>query len=209
MRLFGKEIRDKNGRAIDGPITWIKRWWLGRQLRKGKVPRGRVLSSEEVRAALHDGYNGVMGEIWGVLSIKVFRGGTGKWEDIGVVSVQKITTAFVTYLVDAMQNSTTSPVDIFKYHGVGTGTTAEANSQTALVTEVGSRATGSATETSALVYKSVGTVTPGNTYAITEHGIFSASASGTLMDRSVFSAINVVAADSIQFTYEATFNAEA
>jgi len=208
MKIFGKEFRNKAGQHVNGPITAIKSWWLSKQIRKGKVPHGRTITPEEVRKAIRDGYSGVMGEIWGILSIKVIRG-DGRHEDLGVVSVQKVTTAFVTYLVDAMQNSTTSPVDIFKYHGVGTGTTAEANSQTALVTEVGSRATGTSTETSALVYKSVGTVTPGGTYAITEHGIFSASSAGTLMDRSVFAAINVVAVDSIQFTYECTFTAEA
>jgi hypothetical protein len=41
---------------------------------------------------------------------------------------------------------------------------------------------------------------------VTEHGIFSQAATGggTLWDRSVFSAINVVSGDSIQFTYTCT-----
>jgi hypothetical protein len=45
--------------------------------------------------------------------------------------------------------------------------------------------------------------------AITEHGLFSQTRAGggTLMDRSKFAAINVVATDSIQFTYELTLTA--
>jgi len=42
---------------------------------------------------------------------------------------------------------------------------------------------------------------------VTEHGLFNASSAGTLMDRTVFSAINVVNGDSIQFTYELTATA--
>ena len=44
------------------------------------------------------------------------------------------------------------------------------------------------------------------TAAIVEHGIFSQAATGggTLLDRSVFSAINVASGDSIQFTYDLT-----
>lgn len=208
MKIFGKEIRDKNGRHIDGLITIVKRWWLARQLRKGKVPRGRTISAQEAIDAITSSYRGVMGEIWGVLSCIVTHA-DGSVTDYGCISVQKITTAFRDRMVAAMQNSTTSPMDVFKYHGCGTGVTAESNSQTALVTEVGSRVSGTQSAPSSDVYQTIATLTPGNTYAITEHGIFSASSAGVLMDRSLFSAINVVAADTIQFTYQATFNAEA
>ncbi len=201
--------RDESGRIVDGPVQRIRTWWLGRMLRKGKVPRGRVLSSQEVKTALTGGIRHKGVEFWGILSIRVFRGTTQTWEDLGVVCVQKITTAFRDALVDSLQGAFANWGN-FKYHGCGTGTTAEANTQTALVTEVGSRATGTQIEgATSDIYKSVGTVTPGGTYAITEHGLFSAATTGTMMDRSVFSAINVVAADSIQFSYEATFAAEA
>ena len=73
------------------------------------------------------------------------------------------------------------------------------------------RPTGSQTEgASANIYRSVGTLSPdsGGTIAITEHGLFSAPSSTTLWDRSLFSAVNVVAAsDSLQATYDCTFPA--
>lgn len=204
-----KQKRDPSGRIKDGIVQRLRSWWLARKLRKGVIPRGRRLSREEVHEAIQGSLKGVMAEVWGVLSVRVFRAETGTWEDLGVLSVKKITTAFRDYIVDSLQNSTTSPLSNFKYHGCGTGTAAEANTDTTLGTEVGSRATGTQIEgATANVYKTVATITPGNTYAITEHGVFSASTSGTLMDRSVFAAINVTAADSIEFTYEATFAAE-
>jgi len=200
--------RDKDGKIVDDLKQKFKSWRLGRKIRKGKLPRGR--SSEEVIEAIKGTTPcGEMTEIWGVLSAKVICNGEVR-KDLGVISTRKVTTAFRDYIVDSLQDSTTYPLDVFKYHGCGTGTTAEANTQTALVTEVGSRVSGTQTEgATANIYKTVATITPGGSYAITEHGVFSASSSGTMLDRSVFSAINVGASDSIQFTYECTFNAEA
>ena len=43
--------------------------------------------------------------------------------------------------------------------------------------------------------------------AVTEHGIFSAASGGILLDRSVFSVINLASGDSIQSTYQLTFTA--
>src|SRR5574341_485131 len=96
-------------------------------------------------------------------------------------------------------------------------TTAEASGDTALVTERtpilnpdSTRATGSLTEgASANIFRTVGTVSFDGAGAITEHGIFSQAATGggTLWDRSVFSAINVVSGGSIQFTYDMTASA--
>jgi hypothetical protein len=147
------------------------------------------------------GYTGEITPV-GRLYAKLFRA-DGSVVNLGLVSTKVVTDAGVAYLVDALQNLTEP--ENFKYHGSGTGTTAEAASQTALVTEVGTRATGSQAEgASANIYKTVGTVTYTSTYAITEHGIFSASSTGTMLDRSVFAAINVVNGDAIEFTYELT-----
>lgn len=137
-------------------------------------------------------------------------------EDYGVVSRKVITTAGVNFLVDAFQNLT--ELENFKYHGIGTGTGAEANGDTALGTELtteynpdSTRATGSQTEgASANIYRSVGTNTlDSGTPAVTEHGLFSASSAGTLWDRSKFSAINLVGAngDGLQTTYDMTASA--
>jgi hypothetical protein len=135
-----------------------------------------------------------------------------RWYDLGVVSRKVVTDTGVAFIVDAFQNLV--ELENMKYHGVGTGSTAEAASQTALVTESttalnpdSTRATGTTTEASAAVYRTVGTVTFDATAAITEHGIFSQAATGggVMLDRSVFSAVNVASGDSIQATYDLTF----
>jgi hypothetical protein len=127
--------------------------------------------------------------------------------DCGLVSTKVVTTAGVNYLVDALQSSSTD-ASLFRFHASGTGTTAENISQTALVTQVATRTSGSQTEgATANIYRTVGTISYSGTFAITEHGIFSASTGGTMLDRSVFSAINVLSGDSIQFTYELTLPA--
>lgn len=113
------------------------------------------------------------------------------------------------FLVDAWQNSV--ELEIMKYHGVGTGAVAAAETDTALGTESttilnpdSTRATGSLTEASASVFRSVGTNTFDGAGAITEWGLFSQAATGggTLFSRVVFSAINVASADSIQTTWD-------
>jgi hypothetical protein len=141
--------------------------------------------------------------------------GDGEVLDYGLASMRVVTTAGVGFLVDALQGSVEP--EILKYHGVGTGTNAEASGDTALQTESTSiinpndtRATGSLTEgASANIFRTVGTVSFDGSGAITEHGIFSQAATGggTLLDRSVFSAINVVNTDSIAFTFDLTLPA--
>jgi len=138
------------------------------------------------------------------LYAKVIRA-DGSEKDLGLVSTKVVTTAFVNYLVDALQSSTAAFAD-FRFHDSGTGVGAEAVGDTTLGTKVESgRATGTQTEgASANIYRSVGTITYTGTHAITEHGLFNAATAGILMDRSLFAAINVIADDSIQFTYELT-----
>jgi hypothetical protein len=124
----------------------------------------------------------------------------------GVVSRRVVTTAFVNFVTDQLQTETSVFGD-FKYHDSGVGTTAENVADTAIETTDGeSRATGTQTESAANAYRSVGTISYTSTKAITEHGLFNDSSAGTLMDRSVFSAINVVSGDSIQFTYTLTIS---
>ncbi len=136
----------------------------------------------------------------------------GSIENIGTISKKKVTGAFVTDIVSNMVTDTTAFGD-YKYHDCGTGATAEANTQTALVTPFGgARVAGTQVAggtSTAPTYTSVATISFTSTLAITEHGIFNASTVGTLLDRSVFAAINVVNGDSIQFTYVLTINAEA
>ena len=131
--------------------------------------------------------------------------------DLGLASLRVVTTAGVGFIVDAFQNLT--ELENMKYHGIGTGTTAEATSDTALVTELttgystdNTRPTGTTTESAANIYRTVATVTVDAAAAITEHGIFSQAATGggVLLDRSVFAAVNLAINESIQFTYDLT-----
>lgn len=118
-------------------------------------------------------------------------------------STERVTISGVCYIVDSFQNSTSYPLDAFKYHACGTSSTAEGNNDTALGAQVETRVIGSQGEAqAAYVYKTVATITMTGSHAIAEHGLFSASSGGTLLDRSVFSAINVESGDSIQFTYQ-------
>jgi hypothetical protein len=151
---------------------------------------------------------------YGVLYLDILHA-DGTRTPLGLASMRVVTDAGVGYLVDALQNLV-EPENL-KFHGFGTGTTAEAASQTALVTEETTqyatdsvRPTGSQTETSANIYRTVATYSPDsgtNPRPITEHGLFSQAATGggVMLDRSVFSAVNLVpAADSLQATYDFT-----
>lgn len=138
----------------------------------------------------------------------------GREHDLGVLSYRVVTNNGVGYIVDAFQNLV--ELENMKYHGCGTGGTAEAAADSALVTESttalnpdSTRATGTTTESASNAYQTVGTLTFDNTAAVTEHGLFSQAATGggVLFDRSLFTAINVVSGDSIQFTYTVTFTA--
>lgn len=168
---------------------------------------GRVLAARRLNVA----------HMYGAVWLTVHRG-DGRVEDLGLASLRVVTTAGVNYLVDALQNLT-EPENL-KYHGFGTGTTAEASSDTALVTELtteyatdNTRPTGTLTEgATANVFRTVATLAPDGAgdLAITEHGIFSQAATGggTLWDRSKFAAVTLARGiDSLQVTYDATFAA--
>ena len=136
----------------------------------------------------------------------------GSIEHLGLISTRLVTDAGVAFLVDDWDNSGTD-FSTMNYHGCGTGTNAENATDTALQTESttalnpdSTRATGTRSQPAANQYRTVGTLTFDASAAVTEHGIFSQSATGggTLWDRSQFSAINVASGDSIQFTYTCT-----
>jgi len=134
--------------------------------------------------------------------------GNGQRVDYGVLGRRVVTDAFVAFMVDQLQTETSEWGD-FKFHDSGVGVTAENVTDTDIETTDGeSRATGTQTEgATANIYRSVGTITYTSGKAITEHGLFSIVTGGTLMDRTVFTVINVVNTDSIQFTYELTCTA--
>ena len=154
------------------------------------------------------------------LAVVVFRRGgvTGgpilAVEDYGIVSRKVITTAGVGYLVDAWQNSV--ELENMKFHGLGTDDTAENVADTTLGTELTTeytgnvRATGSTTEgASANIFRTVGTNTLDGTPGadIEEHGVFSASSSGVLWDRSLTGGQALVSGDGLQSQYDLTASA--
>ena len=167
------------------------------KLRKGIVQRG------------HDpGMGGSIIKVTNSLTAKHIR--DGKVIGERHVKNKKVTTAFVNFIVAQLQTETSVFGD-FKWHDSGTGTNAESAADTALQTTcaetrlAGTQAEGAET----YEYKSVVTHTYAGGFAITEHGLLNVITAGTLMDRTVFSAINVVASDKIEFTFTIQFSAEA
>lgn len=153
-----------------------------------------------------------IGHVYGALRVQVLKA-DGLIIDYGLISLRVVTDAGVGAIVDAFQGSFT--LTNLKFHGIGTGSTAEASSQTALVTELTTqyspdnvRATGTLTEgASANIFRSVATNTVDAAVTITEHGVFSSSTvgSGIMLDRSVFGGIALASGDSLQSTYELSF----
>lgn len=140
----------------------------------------------------------------------------GTSTDYGLVSTRQVTTVGVTAMSTSFQTPA-SPGN-FYYHGIGTGGGAEGAGNTALTTELtteynpdnvrpaGTHVAGG----SANIYRSVGTVTiDSGTPAITEHGVFDSATrgAGNLLDRHLFSAVNMSSGDGFQATYEITFTA--
>lgn len=146
----------------------------------------------------------------GRMYMKVVKANGEVW-DYGFIGVHTITTTGKGFVVDAWQNSV--ELESMKYHGLGTGTTASAAGDTAIETELSTaynpnstRATGSTTEASATVFRSVGTNTLDGAAAVTEWGLLSQAATGggVLFDRQVFSAVNLASGDGLQTTYDLT-----
>jgi hypothetical protein len=116
------------------------------------------------------------------------------------------------FLVDAWQGSVT--LSDMRYHGIGTGTTAAAEADTACQTELttqynpdNTRATGTLTEgATANIFKTVGTNTVDATVAITEFCLMSNATvgSGVMWTHSIFSAVNLVSGDQLRSTYQLT-----
>lgn len=194
----------KQSRVRSAPWRWHLTNWIAYRWREIPAQLLKILVLQPFKIA----------HVESVLRLRVAHG-NGLFTDYGIVSRRLVTTAGVNFLVDALQGSVEP--EILRFHGFGTGTTAENVADTTLETEettqyVGDvRPTGTLGEgASANIFRTVGTYSPdsGGTRAITEHGIFSANAAGTLLDRSVFSVVNLVAgADSLQATYDLTIAA--
>ncbi len=192
--LLGGELGIKANLLQSAPLSW--------RIRNALRPSYLYGWAYNQSAKLFTGLTGIP-TLTAELSL-VLNKRDGSRIDYGVVGYRVVTTAFVTFLVDQLQTETSVFGD-YKFHDSGVGTTAENVTDTAMETTDGeSRVTGTQTESSANIYQSVGTISYTTTKAITEHGLFNDVSAGTLMDRTVFSAINVVNGDSVTFTYSLT-----
>jgi hypothetical protein len=126
------------------------------------------------------------------------------WIGLGLLVIGLVTNAGVAFEAATFAGGTSTSV--FNWHDTGTGTSPAAVTDTALQTPTGTARVSGAQTTpgSTNVYQTVATITYGGTFAVTEWGLFSASTSGTLWDHRIFSVINVVSGNSIQFTYDLT-----
>lgn len=134
----------------------------------------------------------------------------GTEKDLGKIAERLVTTVGVNAIVDAFQNLFT--LSNFKYHITGTDVAAEAVGDTEATISgatpapvAGSQGEGA----SANIYRTAATISYVSSLAITSHGIINnaVKAGSVLLDRSVFTAINVVNGTQITFTYELTVNA--
>lgn len=111
--------------------------------------------------------------------------------------------ALAQFLASAAAGATQFP---FQFIGIGTNSSAEAASNTALGTEL-ARHTGVASYVSGAVYQVTATFATGmGTGAIVEYGLFNSSAAGTLFARDVESVINKGANDTLTVTAQYTIS---
>lgn len=107
------------------------------------------------------------------------------------------------YLASAAASATVNP---FKYVAIGTGSTAESASDTALATEL-TRTTGTASYVSGAIYQVTATFAAGTgTGAITEYGLFNTSTGGTMFNRDVETVINKGASDTLSVSMQVTLS---
>ncbi len=127
----------------------------------------------------------------------------GFTEHLGILSLNKMTTAFVSEEVSELVSTTGTEFADFDFHEVGTSSAAEANTQTALTTTSGiARATGTPADEDP-DYANDATVTADATETWEEHGVFNNSAGAAMMDRNLTGGQAVNSSD--QVTYQGTF----
>jgi hypothetical protein len=199
------DLQIRHIRAPKSPIAWRVRNALRWSWLKGWIAYHLI--------APFASWWGVMTAI-ATLEAKLIKA-DGTVIDYGILSYRVITDAGVAYIVDDWDGGA-DDINELDFHGCGTGTNAEAAADTALQTESttalnpnSTRASGVNSQPAANQFRSTGTLAFDGSAAITEHGIFdqAATGGGTLFDRSVFSAINVVSGDSIAFQYTLTLTA--
>lgn len=147
--------------------------------------------------------------IYGTLSATIIRA-DGTRIELGAIGKRVVTDAGVAHLVDDWDDGSGN-IENFNFHDSGISATAENQTDVNLISEAGptTRATGTKSQPSANIIRSIGTIAYTGTLAIVEHGLFTTASRATdlMWDRTVFTVINVESGDSIQFTYDCTFTA--
>jgi hypothetical protein len=109
------------------------------------------------------------------------------------------------FIADAIGNA--SQPGPMSHIALGTGTTAAASTQTALVTELDRNAATYAHSAGTDTFTFSATFAAGDaTGAITEAGVFNAASSGTMLDRVVFSVINKGSDDALDAVFTFTMS---
>jgi len=111
-------------------------------------------------------------------------------------------------LADRLMNTPTRNAP--RFVGIGVGATGAARTaaagDTALSTEVESRATGTesnvTTSQTGDTYQNVGTVTASASRAVDEAGLFDASSAGNMAASATFNVVNLANGDSVQLTWK-------
>lgn len=202
-------VRKVSGKGPPAVWSWHLSNWL--RYRWREIPLCLLIFCLPLLRRLIPGLN-----VWhSATYLKVVRG-DGTVIDYGLAGRHLITTAGKQFVASVFDN--TAEPEILKYHGFGTGTTAANIADTTLETEFtteyatdNTRPTGSQAHSGA-TYTTVGTFSPnsGATLAVTEWGLLSqaANSGGTLLDRQVFAAVNLVVAngDSLAATYVLTIS---
>lgn len=195
----------KFGQAQRGLLEPVNAWRSANQshLRRGL---GKIILARKFKIP----------HFYGQLFLTVLRA-DGSVEELGLAQCRIITTAGVRFICDDF-NAGGTDVTNMKFHGLGTGATAEVVGNTAIQTELttqysvdNTRATGtqaSATVSTNATYTTVGTNTVDAAAAVTEWGLLSQAATGggTLLDRVTFSVVNLASGDSLQSTFVLTLN---
>ncbi len=190
-------------RLIGRPVQWWRALW------KALIGAGVVASTVGFAAFLSQyGRVDQPEAMYRLLSQPVVR---NIFLGLGSIVPGLVVTGGANFLAADFASGQASPrISAMNFHDSGTGTVAATSTDSGLQTQAGpgTRATGVQSQPGTVnIYRSVGTIAYTTGLAITEWGLFSASTSGTMWDRRVFGAINVVNGDSIQFTYSLTCNA--
>ena len=138
----------------------------------------------------------------------VLRDETGKIIETKEIKNLVVTTG-LNFIAARLKGATPAATEM-THMAVGTGTVAAALANTTLGTELArvalTTAGGTVTNNTIQYACTFGAGSPSGTNALTEAGVFSASSAGTMMCRTVFSAINKAPGDSLTITWTITIS---